>query len=90
MSRDGTQITVQFAGSRPHKASDPCSARYKANTFESAQHVRIAIAAVAPRNVDRRVCSMEGYSRTVTAALKAPLGNRAVLDSSGRPQQVAP
>ncbi|MER7442284.1 hypothetical protein [Micromonospora avicenniae] len=85
-TRGGRDLTVTFYGS-PGPASKPCGADYNAEAVESATAVVVIVTTRARGSAD--VCPAIAASRTATAQLDQPLGDRAVLEmQQGTPVQV--
>ncbi|MET7421560.1 hypothetical protein [Dactylosporangium sp. NPDC005555] len=74
---NGTTLTAQFVGA-PNPATGPCGIDYTAEAVESANAVVVII--LEHRYSDHESCTAIGGSRTATVELRAPLGDRAVLE----------
>jgi len=73
----GRQLTVSFVGA-PKPGSQPCGADYDAEAVESQTAVVVII--IEHNNATPGVCEAVGATRSATARLAAPLGDRAVLE----------
>lgn len=83
-SSDGRRVTISFVGAPP--GSGECDAEYAADVAESPTAVLVTPRALPkPRPTGNYVCNLNGYGRSVTATLSAPLGNRVLLTSIGAP-----
>ena len=86
VSADGPHLLVEFTGS-PDPLGEPCGADYSGEAVESDLAVVVIIARHA--SVTFGACASIGATRTVTIALAAPLGDRAVLEVvTGTPLEV--
>jgi hypothetical protein len=82
----GLQLTVSFIGA-PDGADKPCGADYAAEAVES--DLAVVIIVTAHSNPSQGACRAAGATRTATAVLARPLGDRTVLDvMEGRPVPV--
>ena len=73
----GRQLTVSFVGA-PKPGSQPCGADYTAEAVES--QTAVVVIVIEHRHATSGVCRAVGATRTATAQLAAPLGDRAVLE----------
>ena len=81
---DGRQLTVAFTGA-PDVADKPCGADYSAEAVESDS----AVVVITHPNGAAVACSAIGATRTATATLTRPLGERTVLEvTQGLPVSV--
>jgi hypothetical protein len=87
----GTTLTVTFVGA-PETADKPCGEDYTAEAVESAAAITVIVTRhpyTGPYptvNGGVIACSAVGFTRTATAALAEPIGDRAVLDpATGQP-----
>jgi len=84
IANDDRTLTVRFVGAAA--GTGPCTANYTLTLTESVTAVMVRVNEqfnAAGANVG---CTQEGYPRTASAVLLAPLGNRVVVDSeSGGP-----
>jgi hypothetical protein len=81
---DGRSLTFHFTGSHP--GSGPCQGEYSGSVVESSTAVAVAAVPIArpPATAAQGVgCSTIGYDRTVTVALRQPLGGRVVVVPGG-------
>lgn len=86
VSADARHLLVEFTGS-PDPLGEPCGADYSGEAVESELAVVVIIARHA--SVTFGACTAIGAARTVTIALAAPLGDRAVLEVvTGTPLEV--
>ena len=77
LSPDARHLLVEFTGSR-NPLGEPCGADYSGEAVESDLAVVVIIA--RHESVTFGGCADAGAPRTVTIALAAPLGDRAVLE----------
>jgi len=77
VSADGSQLTVGFVGA-PETGDKPCGADYSAEAVES--DTAVVVIVIPHPNGFPGGCTLAGASRTATARLGNPLGERAVLD----------
>jgi hypothetical protein len=83
----GTHLTVSFTGA-PGPATEPCGVDYAAEAVESVKAVAVIV--VAQPHADGETCTMVGATRSATANLVRPLGDRAVLEiRQGQPVPVS-
>ncbi|MEV4202024.1 hypothetical protein [Micromonospora globbae] len=75
---DARELTVTFVGS-PGPASEPCGVDYTAEAVESATAV-VVIVTGRGHGDGPQACPAIGATRTATAELERPLGERAVLE----------
>jgi hypothetical protein len=78
----GRQIVANIVGAP--SGTGPCTADYTLSVRESTQAVAIAVVPHPHRSARAEglvVCSAVGYQRHVRAELRAPLGNRVVVDA---------
>lgn len=74
------QLEVSFIGA-PQPASEPCGADYTAKAVESTAAVVVYLVTTRhPMTGEQQACTAVGMTRTATAELAAPLGERAVLE----------
>lgn len=85
VDRAGTTLTVTFTGARD-PATRSCGADYAAEAVE-APHAVAVIVLAQPHDAGE-ICPMIGFTRTATAVLTAPLGDRRVLQIHGEPVPV--
>lgn len=84
-SADGRELTLRFIGAAPYDADNPCSASYRAVLNETDDEVRLRILERSSHWHGLLVCTLEGYPRTVVAALDDPIGARdLVVGPDGR------
>jgi hypothetical protein len=85
-TRDRRGVVLVFVGGRAYSATDPCSVRYIASVRETKREVNVVVTGESPPgSAAGVVCTMEGYSRTLTVRLRAPLGHR-LLTGSATPE----
>jgi len=83
---DGRQVTVGFTGA-PEGRDKPCGADYSAEAVES--DTAIVVIVVTHPNGAAVACRAIGATRTATASLARPLGERTVLEvTQGLPVSV--
>jgi hypothetical protein len=75
---DGKTLTISVVGG-PERG--PCGSDFATAVAESSTAVAVAIKSY-PHDA-QAVCDLVAYSRTVTVHLKAPLGDRVLLDENG-------
>ena len=78
VSTDGRTLTVSLVGGPDRGA---CGVDYTASAAESTTAVAVAIKGYA--HDTNTVCDLVGYSRSVVVHLKAPLGDRVLVDAGG-------
>ena len=84
---DGQGVVLVFVGGRSYRATDPCSVRYSATVRETEREVNVVVTGAGPPgSATGVVCTSEGYQRTLTVRLRAPLGHRQ-LSGSATPEQ---
>jgi hypothetical protein len=82
-TRDGRGLVLVFVGGRTYSASDPCSVRYTATVRETRKDVNVLVTGDGPPDSpEATICTLEGYFRTVTIRLHAPLGDRQLSGSA--------
>jgi hypothetical protein len=89
--RDGDRLTLYFTGARPAQADDPCSRAYEAvaEPTDDTMVVTVRPLAGSPLPPDH-ACTAEGYARSVTIDLPAPLRGRPIIDgASGQPRPIS-
>ena len=74
----GKELTVSFVGA-PDPGDQPCGEDYTAEAVESDLAV-VVIVTRHPHFAPAQACSPVGAMRTATASLRAPIGDRVVLD----------
>ncbi len=81
VDRGDRKLTVTFPGAPA--GTGPCTADYAGSAIESAEAVSVAVHTTrsGTSNDPSVVCSLVGYPRRVTVALKVPLGARVVVDA---------
>jgi hypothetical protein len=77
VAADGRTVTASFTGSSA--GTGPCTADYTARAVES-DHAAVIIIDEHQHGDGQQVCTMQGYSRTATAMLATPLGERTLLE----------
>jgi hypothetical protein len=85
ISGDGKTLTIGLVGG-PERGA--CGIDYTAAAAESSTAVAVAIKAY-PHDTNA-VCDLVGYGRTVSIVLKAPLGDRVLLDENGNVGTASP
>jgi hypothetical protein len=78
LSRDGSTLTVTFAGARGPK-TEPCGADYTGHAVES-DHAVVVVVTEHPHEPDgTQACATVGARRTVDVTLSRALGDRVLL-----------
>jgi hypothetical protein len=88
---DRDRLTLYFIGARPAQAGDPCSRAYKAVVEPTNDAMVVSVRAVAgPPLLPGHGCTSEGYERSVTVDLPAPLQGRPIVDgASGQRRSIS-
>jgi hypothetical protein len=83
VAADGRTVTAaHFTGGRD--STGPCTSDYTARAVES-EYAAVIIVEEDPHRPPGTICSLEGYARTATLILAAPLAQRTLLQVQGTP-----
>jgi hypothetical protein len=86
---DSSEVTVEFVGS-PYGGDNPCGADYTAEAVESDLAIVVIVHESHAASGGPQPCAAVGATRTATASLSAPMGERVVLDiQDGAPVPVS-
>lgn len=88
-SKDSPDLAVQFVGS-PYGGDNPCGADYTAEAVESNLAIVVIVHESHAASGGPQPCAAVGATRTATAHLSTPLGDRVLLDiQDGAPVAVS-
>jgi len=83
---DNRTLTVNFVGAESENG--PCGVRYSVRLTESHTAVIVTVVSNPNANDTTTVCTLVGYQRHASAALKEPIGARVLVDDLGYPFSV--
>lgn len=79
---DGTALVIAFVGGPPFDESDACSVEYRGVVDETRDRAEVTLYGRHPTD-EPTACNALGYFRTVTVALREPIGDRTLALEPG-------